>query len=1666
MAGALTQRMREAGQLGAAYFCRHNDGTRNDPRYLLGTVADQLCDCITQYKAIIGGEDGVKMLLANSKLGVRELFTKLLHEPLSKCLPCQQRLLVVIDALDETEYESREDFLDLIMHRFPLLPEWLVFFITSRPEDSVQFRLKKYNPCVKICAGNRDQKNVYQQHEQDIRTFLKKRIDFSGLPYSVDDVSKTCNGLFLYAHYIVEVLRLSLVSGKNFNQLSDLFPGDIDDFFLQNFQRVYDQVGQNIFKKLFGCAIVAPSPLPVSIISYILKKENSNHDEQHVIDAVSQFVVLRTSDQTLTFLHNLVPAWLTDKKKASRKLFIDKKIAREYLRDVFVDILSSITHESSSTCTSIDVDLMDCVLRIAVRFLCQFGGKDSLKIVFSCLTNYHFMERRLLSGKIEIYHLLEDLKLAGGSLGVDGKQKQDVLEEISVVLKSNVLVLSECPHLLHSCIRRASNVLQETFLIPKFPVPWLEWNVFAFPDPTIADMHCFATTSNKKTVAGAQGRSLLFFYLSTAQTVDGPFEISENIINSINQLEFSPDDKFIFFGRLDKWFSVERKCVEDFPQFSNNSSVYQWGVLTRDRQSIVVKRDLKKIRYKCSDKSCLCNLLALWALKEIEQSRDDEGSLHEELKAGGPIKCLFKCLALKTNFDLTQVNPRVYHAKCIFCCRLESLKDKELQELSLTTIRQDIIDIYPLIFECQIWNLQTGIPVLQHVFSQNVQLEPFTYICHVAYVLNKGILEMECSGVSICNIAVLTAIRYLEGELGLTFELERHVESKLAKKSDHKVERTVKLTELLEHVLERDLVLGMKKELNRRLVPELESVLKRRNELEHECESEPSGIFEMEPGLRRKLKLMLVLKHKLGVLLGLRLKLELDAMCVLESKVKLEKEMGMDIEQVELQLKQELELAPEREYELKHELASITELERELERHQGQELEQIVVMLKRELKWTLERERELEHKLENTGEQRRTLERQWWQKLEPMGPRWELQLTLERKSELQDKLASIEEQKRKLGLEPMDVKPKRELEQLLAYALESKLKQERELVHKIERVKCQLYDTIAKMVCGLFTVKDLKSEWHDLEDMLKQAQQLVDEPESTQEWMGWVENVLMLKRKGNLMVKKYRWLRLKRLKLKLKQQLEQWLKDELDNPRRPKRMLTHEEHVAGNMFWPELPGRKGNWQLWERYLELVKDKKWEISMVKEFLNEAFTLEACTNIPKGFHVNEVNGDICFCFSPEGKWVMEADGPNICNLQTRNRELSCNHGTPEHIISKVTRFSFTKDDLYFVYLSDDGSLHALSLQTGTVLTSVSGSNHIYFTKKRQCGYLFRSNTEEKAIFFSNLFSPFKFIAVSLVEPSVVGKSIAVVFCSSNTVLAVSSDLKVTLWRTTEDKEGIDFISQSLSRESISQELHVKNCVLSPDGKLIAIHQGSQLRLYTCTESKFVEFLCTVFETESDNTVVSSTFSANSALLLFCIQDFKSPLHCYVWDITGKVVTGNVKSQAFLAVECCCVTSHKQEMILCGEYQIEIWRYNERPRLLATLDVEKIYHSLKFSRCTVSLDDRLLVCCIANTILVYSLNAADVNFSKRVLHGHLGTIEFCQFLKGNRYLISYGIDGMVLMWDLSESKAVAFARVPLETVVCMAVSPDEDKVVCFTSSNRVCVIKLCNLESTSYR
>ena len=779
LAAVLAYQKRNAGNLAAAYFCRHNDATRNNPRYLLGTIACQLCKCNEQYTSLVGGEVGIRNSLGNSALGVQELFTKLLQEPLAQCAPAYPRKLVIIDALDETEYESREDFLDLIMRRFLMLPQWLVFFITSRPEDCVQFRLKKYKSCIKICAGNKENVKFYQQHEQDIKLYLEKSVDFSRLPISVDDIAKKCDGLFLYAFYIVRALSNQLHSGVS-SQVDDLFPGDIEDFFMQNFRRVFLKVGADLYKKLFGCVVVAPSPLPVSFISLILQRENSNLDEQEVIDALSTFLLFRTPDQSFTFLHNLIPAWLTKREKASRKLFIDRIKAGEYFRDVITTCLSEFLDEQSEGSFSIDTRVLEYVLRVGFRFLCGFSEKVSVETVSRCLTSFKFIQTRIKCRRNAIYLLINDFKREAENETSRDSNKQ-VIQEIYAVVERNVNVLSECPELLHSCLRMTSKAVQDAVIPSSVSTCWMENSrvknpTCEFPPGT----RCFALSPNKEWLAVGTGQSIFLFDAFTLERIQGPIKVVEPG-DDIHHVEFSSDGKSLFFGRLDKWFSLDLGCLIELPQFAGKNRLFKWGSLTSCGHYIVVKGDDVWNGYHTL--SCLINIFCLWVTHELGQIMDgemrrlkdhildffshcDKSYNFSRLKKG-IIHSFSKCEKQSVLFDtffkfLDFLKFRTEENSASLCARCSALM-QELQKSSFSGVRQHITYLYTDIFWYQVWNLDSGKSVLEEAISSGTQLDPLFVVYHLASYcelknrLPPGMIEVK----SLLDIAVANAMYYL-----------------------------------------------------------------------------------------------------------------------------------------------------------------------------------------------------------------------------------------------------------------------------------------------------------------------------------------------------------------------------------------------------------------------------------------------------------------------------------------------------------------------------------------------------------------------------------------------------------------------------------------------------------------------------------------------------------------------------------------------------------------------------------------------------------------------------------------------------------------------------------------------------------------------------------------
>ena len=645
-----------------------------------------------------------------------------------------------------------------------------MFFITSRPEDQIERRLSSYKPCIKMCVGVTDQGNFYQQHEKDIQRFLEKEINFSRLPFSVEDVTKKCGGLFLYAFCVVKELHDPAHLGKvtQMSQLND-FPDDINEFFMQNFQRVFDKVGRDLYRKLLGCIMAAPSPLPVSFIAFVLKRENSVFEKYDVINAVSQFVAQRTSDRTVSFLHNLIPVWLSDEGKA-RLLFVDKKTADEYLKNIFLDILYIVVGKPPPTLSSewIDGDLQNYILRFAIHFLCQCGDNASLEGVYKFLTSYIFLQERI---KLDGFSLLYDLRLAAHRFPLEMTLERDVINTLEHIIDSTSIAVISCsPYVLKSALSVSDIVRENIWSVHQ----WQLERVFNSSHDYYYFLRSFAVTSDKKLIAGALSHPPRIFFPDavTGKTVAGPFEIPTDVAGRdlLYSLIFSPDDKFLFFGRLDKWFSVEQGCVVDLRQFSGNSVWYEEPAFTGKGKYFCVSTRIYNLCdcWPCQNKQCITDLLALWALLEIDDTADMTCTFPQlpdtvskiKMPLGKPTSKLLEFLGIDPKLYEVREETIPYDPSSCDCCFRLTEVAKSDKEPSLTAVRQLVLEVYPRLFVEQVWNFDSGKPFLQDWWSQD---EEFEIVTDILYTLQqpRG-ARRWCAGFrkswSVSNIPVMNAV--------------------------------------------------------------------------------------------------------------------------------------------------------------------------------------------------------------------------------------------------------------------------------------------------------------------------------------------------------------------------------------------------------------------------------------------------------------------------------------------------------------------------------------------------------------------------------------------------------------------------------------------------------------------------------------------------------------------------------------------------------------------------------------------------------------------------------------------------------------------------------------------------------------------------------------------
>ena len=314
ISAVICKRMQEADRLAGSHFCQHNNARYRNPQLMLQSLACHLCHALPEYKEALVEQLSRNLGKDPNHMGVEELFALLFKEPLSTVADPGRNMLMVIDGLDESDFQERNELLDVIANHFCRLPCWIRFLCTTRPERNIEEALKHLKPFL---LESNDDKNM-----EDIKWFLEKRmqhvIKAEKQSDIVEKLVEKSEGLMLYAYFLVSFVE-EHVPVLDQGDLDDSLPLAISSIYKSYFKRLENElkelgVQEENFLKLLSIVTACREPLPVGFLSKVLVPDaSSGPGKRKVLKALSSVSsLLPIRDGCLHVIHKSVKDWLMD----------------------------------------------------------------------------------------------------------------------------------------------------------------------------------------------------------------------------------------------------------------------------------------------------------------------------------------------------------------------------------------------------------------------------------------------------------------------------------------------------------------------------------------------------------------------------------------------------------------------------------------------------------------------------------------------------------------------------------------------------------------------------------------------------------------------------------------------------------------------------------------------------------------------------------------------------------------------------------------------------------------------------------------------------------------------------------------------------------------------------------------------------------------------------------------------------------------------------------------------------------------------------------------------------------------------------------------------------------------------------------------------------------
>ena len=303
-----------------------------------------MCKVLPAYKEALAEKLSGKLGKPLNDMNIQGLFSVLFKEPFSGISDPGKRILIVLDAVDESEYKRRDELAELISNRFHELPSYLRFLITTRPEKNLIFAFRRLNP-LSMEAN-------YQENLNDIKLVLLDKIPSSShrTPDFIDSLAQKCDGSMLHAFVLAEMYKENIPI-----HTIETLPGNVEEYYAGCFKRLERELLQLVgisgdrFLSFLSALAVAKEPFPVGFLGNLFGFENRADEKEKIaktISVLSSLLLIR-KDKSISFFHKSVRDWLVDPCREHYP-HVDVQYGHKILFDLCVKKLDELKHKGVS----------------------------------------------------------------------------------------------------------------------------------------------------------------------------------------------------------------------------------------------------------------------------------------------------------------------------------------------------------------------------------------------------------------------------------------------------------------------------------------------------------------------------------------------------------------------------------------------------------------------------------------------------------------------------------------------------------------------------------------------------------------------------------------------------------------------------------------------------------------------------------------------------------------------------------------------------------------------------------------------------------------------------------------------------------------------------------------------------------------------------------------------------------------------------------------------------------------------------------------------------------------------------------------------------------------------------------------------------------------------